>query len=72
VTLPASGPVYVGTSRVIYEVASLRAQHNLRTPDPIPAAAALNTGCTLFVTNDPHIRRVPGLVVAVLSEIAAA
>jgi len=34
-------------------------------------ATALAQGCTLFVTNDPIFRRVPGLTVAILSEIAA-
>lgn len=51
--------------------ASLRAMHNLRTPDAIHAATALETGCSLFVTNDPSFRPIPNLNVAVLDEIIA-
>jgi predicted nucleic acid-binding protein len=49
----------------------LRANHNLKTPDAIHAATALAAGCVLFVTNDAGFRCVPGLPVAVLSEVAA-
>jgi predicted nucleic acid-binding protein len=42
--------------------ARLRAQHNLRTPDAIHAAAALEAGCALFVTNDRTFTRVPDLL----------
>ncbi|MBY0526063.1 MAG: type II toxin-antitoxin system VapC family toxin [Gemmataceae bacterium] len=50
--------------------AQLRARHGLTTPDAIHAATALLASCTLFVTNDPTFRSVPGLQVAVLGEIA--
>jgi predicted nucleic acid-binding protein len=51
--------------------AALRASHNLRTPDAIHAATALEAGCALFVTNDPGFRSVAGLNIAVLDEIVA-
>jgi predicted nucleic acid-binding protein len=51
--------------------AALRAGYSLKTPDAIHAACALDRGCTLFETNDVAFRKVPGLSVAVLSEIAA-
>jgi predicted nucleic acid-binding protein len=57
---------------VLEEAARLRALTGLKTPDAIHAATALLGGCALFVTNDPAFRRVPGLRVAVLFEIAAA
>jgi len=60
------------TRRTLETAAHLRATTGLKTPDAIHAATALAEGCTLFVTNDPIFRRVPGLTVAVLSEIAAA
>ena len=56
---------------VIESAARLRAAHRLRTPDAIHAATAMESGCVLFVTNDPDFRRVPGLNVAILGEIAA-
>jgi predicted nucleic acid-binding protein len=59
------------TQSVIERVAHLRASHNLKTPDALHAATALETACVLFVTNDRGFRRVPGLKVAVLSEFAA-
>jgi predicted nucleic acid-binding protein len=62
-------PIQLSTLEV---AAQIRAQHSLKTPDAIHAATALEVGCALFVTNDSVFRRVPGLNVAVLSEIAAA
>jgi predicted nucleic acid-binding protein len=56
---------------VLEQAAQIRARFQLRTPDAIHAATALREGCCQFVTNDPQFRRVPGLSVAVLSEIAA-
>ena len=53
------------------QAAGLRAL-GLKTPDAVHAATALTTGCTLFLTNDPAFRRVPGLTVAVLRDILAA
>jgi predicted nucleic acid-binding protein len=49
--------------------ARLRAELNLRTPDAVHAAAALEAGAALFVTNDPVFRRVPGLPVVVLLDL---
>jgi predicted nucleic acid-binding protein len=56
---------------LIEAAARIRADHNLRTPDAIHAATALECGSAMFVTNDATFRRVPGLNVTVLSEIAA-
>jgi len=49
----------------------LRASSGLKTPDAIHAASALVAGCTHLITNDPAFRRVPNLVVVVLSDLIA-
>jgi predicted nucleic acid-binding protein len=59
------------TPPVLETAARERAATNLKTPDAIHAASGLECYCSLFVTNDPVFRRVKGLNVAVLSEIAA-
>jgi len=57
------------TAQTLREAARLRAQFNLKTPDAIHAASALNHGCDLFVTNDPIFRRVANLKVEILNEL---
>lgn len=59
--IPASRAILVRAARV-------RAETGLRTPDAIHAASALQADCAVFLTNDPHFRRVPGLSVAVLDD----
>jgi len=50
--------------------AEIRARHRVRTPDAIQLAVALQTGATLFLTNDTGLpKRVGQLTVAVLKEI---
>jgi predicted nucleic acid-binding protein len=56
--------------QVLERAARLRATHGLKTPDAIHAATALLAGSALFVTNDAGFRRVSGLPVAVLSDVA--
>lgn len=57
-------------STTILETAlQLRATVNLKTPDAIHAATALQTGCKLFITNDPVFRRVSNLSVIVLNDL---
>jgi predicted nucleic acid-binding protein len=54
---------------ILRSAARLRAITNLKTPDSIHAATALDAGCNLFITNDAAFRRVPGLNVTVLSQL---
>ncbi len=49
--------------------ADLRARYNLRTPDALQIATALQSGCQAFLTNDTTLKRVTELTVLVLSEI---
>jgi predicted nucleic acid-binding protein len=48
--------------------ARVRAQHNLRTPDALHAAAALHAHATALVTNDPIFRRVREFASIVLDD----
>jgi predicted nucleic acid-binding protein len=56
---------------ILEEAARLRAALRLKTPDAIHAATAFAADCVLFITNDSDFRRVPGLPVTLLAEIAA-
>jgi len=54
---------------ILKSAANLRATTNLKTPDAIHAATALNADCTLFLTNDAGLRTVSGLSVVVLKDV---
>jgi len=56
---------------ILETAASLRAAHRLKTPDAIHAATAIHSGAILFLTNDTDFRKVAGLNVAILGEIAS-
>ena len=60
------------TQDILREAARLRALFNLKTPDALHAATAILHGCALFVTNDPHFRRVPNLPLVILDDVLAA
>jgi predicted nucleic acid-binding protein len=49
--------------------ADLRARYNLRTPDALQIAAALDANCEAFLTNDAALRRVTELRVLVLDDL---
>jgi predicted nucleic acid-binding protein len=48
----------------------LRAHYNLRTPDALQVATALEFGCQAFLTNDEQLQRVTDLRVLVLKELS--
>jgi predicted nucleic acid-binding protein len=54
---------------ILRTAAEIWATTNLKTPDAIHAATALNMGCTLFLTNDAGLRTIPGLSVVVLKNV---
>jgi predicted nucleic acid-binding protein len=62
--------VTLPVSPAIAEVAAqLRAARNLRTPDAIQIATAIQGGATFFLTNDARLSGVPDLEVLVLDEL---
>ena len=54
------------TGAVFRRAAEIRASHNFKTPDALLLAAAVEGGCTAFLTNDAHLTRFPGLAVEVI------
>ncbi len=61
--------VPVGFS-IARQAAELRAKFNVRTPDAIQVATAVNVGAQAFVTNDEHLRRVQGLPILVVADFS--
>lgn len=49
--------------------ARLRARHNLRTPDALQIATALENSCDAFLCNDNGLKRVTELKILVLDEL---
>jgi predicted nucleic acid-binding protein len=57
------------TTRIAEAAADLRARYNLRTPDALHVATAIDVGCDAFLTNDVAIKRVAEITVLVLDEL---
>ena len=57
------------TARIAESAAALRARYNLRTPDALHVAAAIDVRCDAFLTNDTGIKRVTEIAVLVLDEL---
>ena len=49
--------------------AYLRATYNLRTPDALQVATAIESGAAAFLTNDLEVKRVTEILVLVLDEL---
>jgi len=49
----------------------LRARYDIRVPDALQIAAALEAGATLFVTNDQRLAKVQDIRVLVLDDYLA-
>jgi uncharacterized protein len=54
------------TGAVFRRAAEIRASYNFKTPDSLHRAAAVEAGCTAFLTNDTRLTRFSGLVVEVV------
>jgi predicted nucleic acid-binding protein len=59
-------PISAGVAE---SAADLRARYNLRTPDALHIATAIDAGCDAFLTNDIDIKRVQEIAVLVLDEL---
>ncbi len=57
------------TATIADSAADLRARYNLRTPDALHVAAAIQTGCDAMLTNDSGITRVQELAILVIDEL---
>ena len=55
------------TREVIDRATELRARHGVRTPDALHLAAAVASGCDVFLTNDLRLAHVPGIPVEVVA-----
>ena len=55
------------TSAVVDRATIIRARHRFKTPDALHLAAALESGCQLFLTNDARLNGFPDLRVESLS-----
>ncbi|TMC21894.1 MAG: type II toxin-antitoxin system VapC family toxin [Chloroflexi bacterium] len=60
---------YVVTRPIAEEAARLRAVHNLRTPDSIHMATAINAAASFFLTNDVKLPSSPRLPTLVLDNL---
>jgi predicted nucleic acid-binding protein len=49
--------------------AELRARYNLRTPDALHIASAVDVGCQAFLTNDAALKRVKEISVLILDDL---
>ena len=58
------------TPAVAEKAASIRAECNLSTPNSILLATTIDSGGDLFITNEPRLKRVENIEVAVLDDYA--
>jgi predicted nucleic acid-binding protein len=57
----------VGLSRAVIDRATdIRARYEFRTPDAIHLAAAVVSGCEVFLTNDSRLMRFPDIAMDVI------
>lgn len=54
---------------IAQRAAELRAKYNLRTPDALQIAAALENACEAFLCNDKNLKKVTEIKVLILDEI---
>ena len=57
------------SAEIAERATNLRAAYNLRTPDAIHVATALETGCEIFLTNDNGLKRLSEIRVLILDDV---
>jgi predicted nucleic acid-binding protein len=57
------------TLTISQEAARIRVQYNLRLPDALQIAAAMDAGCQAFLTNDAQLKRIAELNILLVSEL---
>lgn len=57
------------TASIAETAAELRANYNLRTPDALQIATAIDNGCDAFLCNDNGLKRVTELRVLILDDL---
>lgn len=60
------------TIKIAETAIRLRAQHNIRVPDALQIATAIEADATLFITNDKQFKRVSGIEVVLLDDLLPA
>lgn len=58
------------TPSIAESAALFRSRYNLRTPDALQIATAVEAGCDIFLTNDKRLKRVNELTVLILEELS--
>lgn len=57
------------SSDIAEKAAGLRANYNLRTPDAIHLATAINAGASHFLTNDSFLPSIPSIQILILGQL---
>ena len=65
-----SGVTLISVNKnIARRAAELRAKYNLKTPDALHVATALETHCQAFLTNDMGLKRITEIQILVLDEL---
>lgn len=65
----AVAEIVILSREVIDRAAEIRAKYGFRTPDAIHLAAAIVSGCAMFLTNDHRLDRFPDITIKVVQPV---
>lgn len=57
------------TPTIAYQTAELRANYNIKPPDAVHIATAIESGCQAFLTNDRGISRIKEIEILILDDL---